>query len=67
MLFENVKIILPRRYPKSIENNSQNLIFYTLEYWIGDCFNNNFFDCFSNKQLEERYVQNFLGFPKFLR
>lgn len=49
MLFEDVKIILPSKYPKSIENNSHNLIFYTLGNWVGDCFNNNFFDFFSNE------------------
>lgn len=67
MLFEDVKIDLPCRYPPNVENDPEKKIFYTLGNWIGDCFNNNFFDFFSNKQLEERYIQNFLGFPKFLR
>lgn len=66
MLFEDVKIDLPCRYPPNVENDPEKKIFYTLGNWIGDCFNNNFLDCFSNKQLEERYIQILRNYNVFV-
>ncbi len=66
MLFENVKIDLPCRYPPNIDNNPEKKIFYTLGNWLGDCFNNNFFDFFSNEQLEERYKQVLRNYNVFV-
>ena len=66
MLFEDVKIDLPCRYPPNVENDPEKKIFYTLGNWIGDCINNNFFDFFSNEQLEERYKQVLRNYNVFV-
>lgn len=66
MLYEDVKIDLPYKYPPNVENDPEKKIFYTLENWLGDCFNNNFFDFFSNEQLEERYKQVLKNYNVFV-
>ena len=66
MLFKDVKIDIPCRYPLDVEDNPEKKIFYTLENWLGDCFNNNFFDFFSNEQLEERYKQVLRNYNVFV-
>ena len=66
MPFEDVKIDLPCRYPQNVENDPEKKIFYTLGNWVGDCFNNNFFDFFSNEELEERYKQVLRNYNVFV-
>ena len=66
MIFKDIKIDFPSRYPQHVENNPENKVFYTSENWIADCFNNNFLDFVSNEQLKERYSQVLKNYNVFV-
>ena len=57
MLFKDIQISLPDRYPPNVEDDMNKRIFYTLGNWQTDCFNNNFLDFLSDEHLGERYKQ----------
>lgn len=67
MLFNDIGINLPEKYPSEFETDEAKKIFYTTRNWECDCFNDVFLEFLSERQLIERYYQILKNYYIFVR